>query len=171
MFRRPKHWPALMALPLAACSAPAPCPPTGLAEGRGAAVPEGSVDPRDVEFAPGLDLDLDRGSVLLEGLYCLDTAGGSGEPATPGATVTVDYTGYLPDGTIFDTSVEREPFSLLLGAGQVIPGWEFGLGGMRVGGRRRIVIPPHLAYGTQGAGGVIPPNAVLVFDVELLEMD
>ena len=171
MFRRPKRWPALIALPVAACSAPAPCPPTGLAEERGAAVPEGSVDPRDVEFAPGLDLDLDRSSVLLEGLYCLDTAGGSGEPATPGATVTVHYTGYLPDGTIFDTSVERDPFSLLLGAGQVIPGWEFGLRGMRVGGRRRIVIPPHLAYGTRGAGGVIPPNAVLVFDVELLEMD
>lgn len=171
MLRRPKRWPALIALPVAACSAPAPCPPTGLAEERNAAVPEGSVDPRDVEFAPGLDLDMDRGSILLEGLYCLDTAGGSGEPATSGATVTVHYTGYLPDGTIFDTSVERDPFSLLLGAGQVIPGWEFGLRGMRVGGRRRIVVPPHLAYGPQGVGGVIPPNAVLVFDVELLEMD
>ena len=171
MFQRPGRWSALIALSVAACSAPAPCPPTGLAEGRDPAVPDDSVDPRDVEFAPGLNVDLDRGSVLLEGLYCLDTAGGSGEPAIRGATVTVNYTGYLPDGTIFDSSVDRDPFSLLLGAGQVIPGWEFGLLGMRVGGRRRIVIPPHLAYGTQGAGGVIPPNAVLVFDVELLEMD
>ena len=171
MLRRAGRLPALIALSIAACSAPAPCPPTGLVEERGPAIPDGSVDPRDVEFASGLDVDLDRASVLFEGLYCLDTAGGSGEPATPGATVTVHYTGYLPDGTIFDTSVERDPFSLLLGAGQVIPGWELGLRGMRVGGHRRIVIPPHLAYGTQGAGGVIPPNAVLVFDVELLEMD
>lgn len=171
MSRRLRRWPALTALSISACASPTPCPPIDASDGRGLGVPAGSVDPRGVEFAPELDVNLDRSSVLLEGLYCLDEAAGRGEEAAPGATLTVHYTGYMADGTIFDTSQERDPLDVLLGAGQVIPGWELGLVGIRVGGRRKLVIPPHLAYGNQGAGGVIPPSAVLVFDVELVEMD
>ena len=170
MLRRPKRWPALIALSISACAVPTPCPPIDEADGRSPMVPAGSVDPRELEFAPELDVDLDRSAVLFEGLHCLDEAAGRGEEAVPGATLTVHYTGYLSDGTIFDTTLTRGPFDVLLGAGQVIPGWEFGLLGMRVGGRRQLVIPPHLGYGNREAGGVIPPNATLVFEVELVEM-
>ena len=93
---------------------------------------------------------------------------GSGATATRFATVTVHYSGWLTDGTQFDSSLEREPLSLQLGAGQVIPGWEQGLLGMQVGGKRELIIPPELAYGKRGAGGVIPPDATLRFEVELL---
>ena len=101
---------------------------------------------------------------------------GSGAPASNGQTVMVAYTGWLYEegaadnkGTLFDQASAASPFSFVLGAGQVIAGWDQGLVGMHVGGRRRLVIPPALAYGTQGAGdGRIPPNATLIFEVELL---
>lgn len=103
-----------------------------------------------------------------------DLRAGTGAEAAAGRTVTVNYTGWLyaptqPEqkGQQFDTSTGRGPFSFLLGAGRVIQGWERGVPGMRVGGLRRLVIPPDLAYGSQGAPG-IPPNSTLVFDVELL---
>src|SRR5690606_27113646 len=100
-----------------------------------------------------------------------DLAQGSGATATPGSEVVVHYTGWLPDGEQFDSSRDAgQPFSFPLGAGRVIDGWDEGVAGMQVGGRRRLVIPPALAYGADGAGGVIPPNATLVFDVELLEV-
>jgi FKBP-type peptidyl-prolyl cis-trans isomerase len=95
---------------------------------------------------------------------------GNGPQPKAGQTVVVNYTGYLDNGTKFDSSLDRnQPFEFVLGAGQVIRGWDEGLSTMKVGGKRRLVIPPDLAYGAQGAGGgVIPPNARLTFDVELL---
>ena len=100
-----------------------------------------------------------------------DLVVGEGVEATQHDRVTVHYTGWLMDGTRFDSSLDRgTPFSLVLGAGQVIPGWEMGIAGMRVGGRRELVIPPTLAYGPRGAGNVIPPNATLRFEVELLDV-
>ncbi len=103
------------------------------------------------------------------GLIYEDVTVGDGDTATAGQTVTVHYTGYLTDGTKFDSSKDRnDPFEFSLGAGQVIKGWDEGVSGMNVGGARKLTIPPELGYGAQGAGGVIPPNATLVFDVELL---
>jgi FKBP-type peptidyl-prolyl cis-trans isomerase FkpA len=107
-----------------------------------------------------------------------DVRVGTGTEAAAGRTLTVNYTGWLYDpaqpeskGRQFDTSIGRGPFPFPLGAGRVIRGWDQGLVGMRVGGFRRLVIPPDLAYGSQGAGnGAIPPNATLVFDVELLDV-
>lgn len=101
-----------------------------------------------------------------------DLVEGDGAEATAGSTVEVHYVGVLfSDGTEFDASYDRgEPFSFSLGAGQVIQGWDEGVEGMKVGGRRRLVIPPDLAYGETGAGGVIPPNATLVFVVDLISV-
>ena len=93
---------------------------------------------------------------------------GTGPGAAKGQSVSVDYTGKLMDGTVFDSSIPRgQPFTLTLGTNQVIAGWEMGLLGMKVGEQRRLTIPPALAYGANGIGGVIPPNATLVFDVEM----
>ena len=94
---------------------------------------------------------------------------GSGAEAVAGKQVSVHYTGWLTNGTKFDSSVDRgRPFQFQLGAGDVIKGWDQGVAGMKVGGKRKLTIPPELGYGARGAGGVIPPNATLVFEVELL---
>jgi FKBP-type peptidyl-prolyl cis-trans isomerase len=108
------------------------------------------------------------------GLKVADLSAGSGAEATSGAEVTVHYTGWLrSDSTKFDSSRDRgQPFSFNLGAGEVIQGWDRGVRGMKVGGTRQLVIPPALAYGSQGAGGgTIPPNATLIFEVELLDVE
>jgi FKBP-type peptidyl-prolyl cis-trans isomerase FkpA len=105
---------------------------------------------------------------MPSGLKYQDIKVGDGAVAEQGMLATVDYTGWLTDGTKFDSSKDRgQTFDFKLGAGQVIRGWDEGVKGMRVGGVRKLTIPPELGYGAQGAGGVIPPNATLVFEVEL----
>lgn len=109
--------------------------------------------------------------VTSSGLQYIDHVVGTGEVAKAGQTVSVHYTGWLTNGTKFDSSVDRgQPFSFPLGAGRVIKGWDEGVQGMKVGGKRKLTIPANLGYGARGAGGVIPPNATLVFDVELLSV-
>ncbi|MGD0909457.1 MAG: FKBP-type peptidyl-prolyl cis-trans isomerase [Candidatus Acidiferrales bacterium] len=110
-------------------------------------------------------------TTTTDGLQYWDIAVGSGATAAAGNSVKVHYTGWLTTGEKFDSSRDRnEPFSFPLGAGQVIKGWDEGVAGMKVGGRRQLRIPPELGYGASGAGGVIPPNATLIFDVELLDV-
>lgn len=103
------------------------------------------------------------------GLQYVDLLVGEGATAQAGQTVIVHYTGWLENGKKFDSSVDRgQPFSFPLGAGRVIKGWDEGVQGMKVGGKRKLTIPSNLGYGPRGAGGIIPPNATLIFDVELL---
>ncbi|GAC1353790.1 MAG: FKBP-type peptidyl-prolyl cis-trans isomerase [Herpetosiphon sp.] len=103
------------------------------------------------------------------GLQYEDLTEGTGAAPRSGQSVSVHYTGWLTDGTKFDSSRDRgQPFSFVLGAGQVIKGWDEGVASMKVGGKRKLTIPPSLGYGARGAGGVIPPQATLVFEVELL---
>lgn len=108
-------------------------------------------------------------TTTASGLIVEDLTVGAGDLASAGQRVTVHYTGWLTDGTKFDSSKDRnDPFAFPLGGRRVIAGWDEGVQGMRVGGVRKLTIPPALGYGARGAGGVIPPNATLVFEVELL---
>ena len=106
------------------------------------------------------------------GLKYQDVVIGKGPQPKPGDDIVVNYTGRFQNGKVFDSSLSpgRTPFELHLGRGEVIPGWDQGLATMHVGGKRKLIIPPNLAYGAAGAGGVIPPNATLTFDVELLKI-
>ena len=110
---------------------------------------------------------------MVKGMKIVDHVVGEGLEAEKFDILTVNYTGKLEDGTVFDSSKNpgREPFRFTVGLGQVIQGWEEGFIGMKVGGSRTLTIPPEMGYGARGAGGVIPPNATLVFDVELLEVE
>jgi len=105
------------------------------------------------------------------GLQYWDIVVGTGATAVAGKPVKVHYTGWLTDGKKFDSSLDRgQPFEFPLGAGRVIKGWDEGVAGMKVGGKRQLRIPPDLGYGGRGAGGLIPPNATLIFDVELIDV-
>lgn len=105
------------------------------------------------------------------GLEYIEVEAGTGAQAVAGKTVSVHYTGKFQDGKVFDSSVTRgEPIEFQLGRGNVIKGWDEGIALMKVGGKAQLIIPPALAYGERGAGGVIPPNATLVFDVELVDV-
>jgi FKBP-type peptidyl-prolyl cis-trans isomerase len=120
--------------------------------------------------ALGGELVAAKERVTASGLRITDLVIGDGPEARSGQTVVVNYRGTLESGKEFDSSYGRGPFSFPLGAGRVIRGWDEGVAGMQVGGKRKLVIPPDLAYGERGAGGVIPPNATLIFEVELLEI-
>ena len=120
--------------------------------------------------ALGGELRSAKETVTPSGLRITDLELGTGAEAVSGMTVSVNYRGTLENGKEFDSSYGRGPFSFPLGAGRVIRGWDEGVAGMRVGGKRKLVIPADLAYGERGAGGVIPPNATLVFEVELLRI-
>jgi len=110
-------------------------------------------------------------STTASGLRYEDLTLGDGAAAKSGDKVSVHYTGWLTDGTKFDSSLDRgQPFSFNLGRGQVIKGWDEGVAGMQIGGKRKLTIPANLAYGSRGAGRVIPPDAELVFEVELLKI-
>ncbi len=110
-------------------------------------------------------------TTTASGLVIEELVEGTGDVATAGQTVSVHYTGWLTDGKKFDSSKDRnDPFDFPLGGRRVIAGWDEGVQGMKVGGTRKLTIPPDLGYGARGAGGVIPPNATLVFEVELLEI-
>jgi len=111
-----------------------------------------------------------EGTKTASGLQYWDIKVGTGGEAHKGQKVKVHYTGWLTSGKKFDSSVGGAPFSFRIGAGDVIKGWDEGVAGMKVGGKRNLVIPPELGYGSRGAGGVIPPNAVLHFEVELLKV-
>lgn len=120
--------------------------------------------------ALGGDLNVVKERTTASGLRITDLTIGSGDEATAGQAVTVNYRGTLENGKEFDSSYGRGPFRFPLGGGRVIQGWDEGVAGMKVGGKRKLVIPPDLGYGSRGAGGVIPPNATLIFEVELLEV-
>jgi FKBP-type peptidyl-prolyl cis-trans isomerase len=131
-----------------------------------AATPEGETAQAPAEGAPANTPAPQGGELVME-----DTVVGTGAEAVAGTKVSVHYTGRLTDGTKFDSSLDRnQPFTFNLGANEVIKGWDQGLVGMKVGGKRKLTIPPHLGYGENGAGDAIPPNATLVFEIELLDV-
>ncbi|HEU4463991.1 MAG TPA: FKBP-type peptidyl-prolyl cis-trans isomerase [Gemmatimonadota bacterium] len=161
---------AALAVSLVACAGePAPEP-------EDTAEPAEAVAPAPASlattYAPELNVNLDGMEETESGLRYEVLKEGTGAVVQPGQTAVVHYTGWLPDGTKFDSSRDRgEPFGFPVGAGQVIQGWDEGVAGMAIGEERKLVIPPALGYGPAGAGDVIPPNSTLVFDVELLEIE
>jgi FKBP-type peptidyl-prolyl cis-trans isomerase FkpA len=131
-----------------------------------------ALDPTEVTYAPDLGVNLSQMTLTQEGLYWQDITLGVGDGVEEGDRVIMHYLGWLVDGELFDSSVEtREPVGFEVGRGQVIDGWELGLVGMREGGIRRLVIPPHLAYGSRGISGAVPGNATLVFEVRLMRLE
>lgn len=156
--------------------------PPGLAYGEtgaGGVIPPNATLTFDVELvdvtagspAAPTQVEESKYTVTEQGIKYVDLVAGDGPAVANGQLVVAHYTGWLEDGTKFDSSIDHgEPFTFNLGMGQVIPGWDVGLRGMKVGATRQLVIPPNLAYGANGAAGVIPPNATLIFEIELLEI-
>jgi FKBP-type peptidyl-prolyl cis-trans isomerase FkpA len=169
MRSRTRRWAGIAALVvgLAACGGDEPAAETSVAESAEPADTEPSLP----EFADALNVSLADMQRSPSGLYIEDLDEGTGLAAKEGHVVTVHYKGWLPTGELFDSNVEgEEPFSFQLGRRDVIAGWEEGVRGMRIDGKRLLVIPPDLAYGQRGYPGAIPPNAYLVFEVELLDI-
>jgi len=133
------------------------------------AAPPRPSGPEEITFAPELGVDLSAMERTSTGLYIQDLKEGEGFTARRESLVTLRYVGYLPDGRVFDTTGDGEPFQFRLGGNEVIKGWNQGIPGMKRGGVRRLVVRPSLAYGSRGTGG-IPPNSTLVFDVQLLDI-
>ena len=133
------------------------------------------LDPSDVNpklFAMAdIPQDSQEKITTESGLVIIDLIVGDGDEAIPGKNVTVDYTGTLENGNQFDSSIGRAPFPFPLGAGRVIKGWEEGVSGMKVGGKRKLIIPPELGYGSRAMGNAIPPNSTLIFEVDLLKVN
>jgi FKBP-type peptidyl-prolyl cis-trans isomerase FkpA len=131
--------------------------------------PAVSGDPEQLTYAPALQVTLDSAERRASGLYVHDLVAGAGPVADSMTTVEVFYTGWLADGTKFESSKDRnEKFRFTLGIGQVIRGWDEGIRGMRVGGKRRLIVPPKLGYGDIGSAPLIPRLATLIFEIELL---
>ena len=148
-------------------------------QGAGGVIPPDATLTFDVELvgvrqpAPTAPSEVDAADLIEteSGLKYVDLVAGDGETAAAGTLAVVHYTGWLADGGKFDSSLDRgEPFAFQLGGQQVIRGWDEGVVGMQVGGKRQLIIPPELGYGERGAGDVIPPNATLIFEVELVEL-
>jgi len=159
--------PALLLLLAAACRREAPSPP---AEAQPAVAPaQAAMTLEELTYAADLKVDIPTMRLLPSGLLLQDLAEGKGDSVVAGMTAVVRYTGWLPDGTRFDGNEDGEPYSVRLGTGSVIEGWDLGLLGMKAGGKRKLILPASLGYGAEGSGP-IPPNSVLVFDVELLEI-
>jgi peptidylprolyl isomerase len=160
------NWSEPMAVETVAASATEPTTPTQIAQA--------AADLMEPDATTEDETAMDPSDALMttdSGLQYRDIVEGTGAMPQPGQRVTVHYVGTLEDGTQFDSSRDRgRPFSFTIGVGQVIRGWDEGVATMRVGGRRQLIIPSELGYGPRGAGGVIPPNATLLFDVELLRI-
>ena len=163
---------ALSALAIACGDAEAPAKPTPTAAAKAAAATTPSA--ADAQAAstgnvPGIPQLSGTVQQTPSGLRYLDEVVGTGATVQKGQTASVHYTGWLTTGQKFDSSRDRgQPFAFPVGAGRVIAGWDEGVAGMKVGGKRRLILPPSLGYGAQGAPGAIPPNATLIFDVEVL---
>jgi FKBP-type peptidyl-prolyl cis-trans isomerase FkpA len=128
---------------------------------------QAAAEPEELSYAPSLNVAIDRMRRLPSGVLIHDLAAGEGDSAYDGRIAVVRYAGWLVDGTPFDSNRDGSPFTFRIGAGEVIEGWDEGVPGMRVGGRRQLIIPPRMGYGEWGMGP-IPPHATLVFEVELL---
>jgi FKBP-type peptidyl-prolyl cis-trans isomerase len=160
---------ALLILLASAVSAPAADPAPAAPEKSPAKVSEPAVNDKGTASAPDTKAET---ITTPSGLQYVELKVGDGKQAAAGMNVKVHYTGWLTDGKKFDSSVDRgEPFGFPLGGGHVIKGWDEGVAGMKLGGKRKLIIPSKLGYGDRGAGGLIPPGATLIFDVELLGLE